>query len=117
MKKSTVRAFTDSEWDRVDAVLMEVDDILEASVRRAEDVLDKFPEFSSINVKANDFDWILIDDWDDIPVEGWVEKYEKPEQTVRYGVIVVSRYSIRYKAYGKHTGETFYTQDISYLFS
>ena len=117
MKKLTVRAFTDSEWDRVDAVLMEVDDILEASVRRAKDVLDKFPEFSSINVETSDFDWILIDDWDDATVKGWMKDFKKPMQTIKYGVITVSRYNVKYKAYGKHTGDVFYTEDISYLFS
>lgn len=108
MIKKTVEAYTNSEWDSVNTCYIEINDDRIAAVRKAQRLIAQYPEFSNIEITAPDYEFVVIDED--------TQEVSSPEQTIRYGKFRVSRYDVIYVAYGKHSMEEFFTDDISELF-
>lgn len=118
MKEYTVKVYTNSEWDdSVHAVHIQVDDTITAAVKKAQAFLNENKEMFSITVEAPDFPFGGYEDgFDDEIQEGTTPFDHEPSQDLRYGVFKVTAFSVKYIAYGKHTGEEFYSENISELF-
>lgn len=109
--KYTVKVYSNSEWDPCNAVYLELTPGIIDVINKARQVINDHPYFNYISVGAPDYDFVTIEDDSDDITKGFVEG-EAPEQNIRYGSFRVSQFSVKYGAYGKHTGEEFFTDDL-----
>jgi hypothetical protein len=118
MKEYTVKVYTNCEWDAsVDAVHIQVDDNTIAAVKKAQAFLSDNREMFSVVIEAPDFEFGGYEDGVGEEIqEGFIPFDSEPDQIIRYGTWKVTTYSVKYVAFGKYSGDEFFTDNISELF-
>lgn len=134
MRYILLSAQTNSEWDNCEFALVELtkerEDYYKSMIALATELNEKhgidvleiycdeasfFADMEDIPNKPNPIGYdssvsgviIDIDDSD-------VESMETPDQDIRCGSMRFSKYGVKFKGYGKHTGEEFYTDNFNF---
>lgn len=125
-----VKARTNSEWDSISFAVFQVTDewlqSLQARMNKLQPFTDDFNFWEHIYFGSPEGFYETPDDWDldEILNEGEVwtfvetngeelEQLPVPENRLDTHLLVLDRYgNVQFKAYGKHTGEEFYTDGL-----
>lgn len=130
-----IKATSNSEWDKADFILLNINDeewttsILTAMTHCVH--LDNIIRHFQRIVLSQNVDGWYIDDEENIDITNFLNQHEKdwsfidisseeikeltcPEQSIQYDVMYVNSDNIYYKAFGKHTGEEFWTSEIPF---
>ncbi|WP_199119910.1 hypothetical protein [Pedobacter sp. ASV28] len=122
-----VRARTNSEWDTCEFVLVGIDEEWRDMMAKRMDHIEDFVKdtyFAShvywespLGFFANSIDDGLLardQDWVYVTLEeGEIDKFSNPENTLDTFQFVISKHKGgQYRAFGKHTGEEFWTEDF-----
>lgn len=121
MKRDYLRvpAWTGSEWDSVDSLLIPIDDAIIAEWEGLVGQLNT-TDFDSASINDDSPEFVILGD--DEP-EGMailsftdeeLEALGRPEGAIRYGSFRFYKYGgICYKAYNKHTNEEFWCESFN----
>jgi hypothetical protein len=126
MKHLIIKAHTNSEWDNVSSALLELDDDSISELRKIRNAVENFNTdglsfnrasffFYGVDFKISDsgqYDEIengftIVEDLD-------MSDYSNPESDLDCCTIHVDKDSFNFTAYGKHTGEEFYSETVSF---
>jgi hypothetical protein len=127
-----IRATTNSEWDTCDFVLVSITDGFLQRLQQRQSLVETLPKDSSFYSMSY---WECVDKWcvhtgDDYEFEsmlqeskeGWcfveLEEGEEEElflveQRVDTQTIDIDKTFFKFKGYGKHTSEEFWTEDVN----
>jgi hypothetical protein len=126
MKHLIIKAHTNSEWDDVSSALVELDDDSISELRKIRNAVENFNTdglsfnkasffFYGVDFKISEsgqYDEIengftIVEDLD-------LSDYSNPESDLDCCMIHVDKDSFNFTAYGKHTGEEFYSETVSF---
>lgn len=136
MKKVlVVGAFTNSEWDSVDVALVNLTDDLIDMVKEVKGIIDGFPkdfDFYSLSKFYADFELMIDNEGGlndlvseefiigegfiigEVDVDVNLDNLSIPENAIDTQQIIFTRDGFSFKAYGKHTSEEFWTNELPY---
>lgn len=109
-----VSATTNSEWDSTNFLLVELRPELLKNIKDKIDLIKRLNEsdgISTITIDSDNADFFDSDedvesDYAVLELDS-IDDIDRPEQTLRYGHMSFSPYSVTFVSYGKHTGEEF----------
>ena len=126
MKHLIIKAHTNSERDSVSSALVELDDDSISELRKIRNAVENFNTdglsfnrasffFYGVDFKISDsgqYDEIengftIVEDLD-------LSDYSNPESDLDCCTIDVDKDSFKFTTYGKHTGEEFYSETVSF---
>lgn len=127
-----LRAGTSSEWDNCDFAIIHITEDWKKEQKKRLKAVQPFADdycFQSLNYYDTAVDFYKADDEDNPNLDVWLadkpmafvelsnEEWEVlsvPENRLDcYRLVIYRDGAAQYKAYGKHTGEEFYTEDFS----
>jgi len=123
-KYIVVRANTNSDWDNVSVVIVELTEDLKNIVREVKKAVDKVKDIQSFN-KLSVFDSVgdffvddegVFDNLDECVVTEYVnfDKLHFPESSLETNMLNGSKYGVQIVSFGKHTGEEFWSDYIKW---
>lgn len=121
-----IKAFTNSEWDSVDFVLVRISDSYLKTIAeryRSVEILNKDNYFYNVSYWDAPDGWFLTDnslvldledrDWSYIDIsDDEIEQLSSPEQTIDAQQCKISSDTLSFQGYGKHTSEEFWTASV-----
>jgi hypothetical protein len=126
MKHLIVKAHTDSEWDSVSAALVELNDDSISKLRKIRNAVENFNtdglsfNRASFFFYGAEFKISESGQYDEMETSCTVVEdldmsdYSDPESPIDSCTIDADKDSFRFTAYGKHTGEKFYSETVSF---
>lgn len=126
MKHLVIKAHTDSAWDNVSYAILELDEDSITELKQIRDVVANFNTNGLSFNKASFFfygaDFKISDSgaYDEMETSCTVVEdldmsdYYDPESPLDSTTIDVDKHGFKFTAYGKHTGEKFYSQTVSF---
>ena len=126
MKHLIIKAHTNSEWDSVSSALVELNDDSISELRKIRNAVENFNTdglsfhrasffFGGVDFKISDsgeYDemescFTVVEDLD-------LSDYTDPESPLDSATIEVNKSGFKFTAFGKHTGEEFYSETVSF---
>ncbi len=121
MIKVLIKAGSNSEWDSVSHFLLHLNQQFIKHIQEIQDKLKIFePDIVSLKL-FNPFDGKFVNIDEDKNPEYFLnnititqnESYFLPAQVINSYHILIDKYAISFIGYGKHTGEEFYSYEVS----
>lgn len=126
MKHLIIKAHTNSEWDSVSSALVKLDDDSISELRKIRNAVENFNTdglsfnrasffFYGVDFKVSDSgqycgmetSFTIVEDLD-------MSDYSDPESDLDCCTIDVDKDSFKFTTFGKHTGEEFYSETVSF---